>query len=140
MSITYQKYISPKTRSNDNLPVITEWQGEKFVRSNSLKATVNEILNLSESLDFVKINIIGPSGTGKSTLGISLSHLLHTTSPLPFAVKIFNRENLLNMEETLKTLTATNWILLFDDLSFLGATANRKQIEIVKRAFQKSDI
>lgn len=137
MQITYQKYVSQKTRSNDNLPVITEWQNEKFIRSQSLKAAVKEILNLSESLDFCKINIIGPSGTGKSTLALSLAHILHMTSELPFAVKVFNRDNLLNMEATLKTLTATNWILLFDDLSFLGATANKKQIEIVKRAFSE---
>jgi len=128
------KYQTPNKKKSD-VPVTIEWQGERMIRNHSIRAAVKEIIKISESLDVVKINIIGNPGTGKTTLAMTLGHLIHKNSDVPFAVKVLNRENLLDFEEMLKTLEPTNYVLLFDDVSFLGASANKKQIEIVKKAF-----
>lgn len=133
--VTYVKYPSPNSRKKSDKPVTIEWNNERMIRNHSIRSTVKEILRVAVSLDVVKINIIGGPATGKTTLANTLGHLIHKMSDVPFAVKTLDRKNLLNFEETLASLTPTNYVLIFDDVSFLGAGANRKQIEIVKRAF-----
>jgi len=133
--IEYVKLESSSKKKSD-IPVTTTWKdGTKMIRNHSIKVTVKEILRLSNSLDVVKINIIGGPGTGKTTLATTLGHLIHQMSDIPYAIKVLNRDNLLSFEETLKTLSPTNYVLIFDDVSFLGASANKKQIEVVKKAF-----
>ena len=56
--IEYIKYIAPNSKAKTNLPVTIEWLGSRMIRNHSIKATVKEILTISESLDVVKINII----------------------------------------------------------------------------------
>ena len=128
----------PSSRKSPQIPTVITWKGEKMIRNHSIRATIKEILQLSKSLDVVRVGIIGNQGTGKTTLAKTLSHLIHKISleknNIPYAVKIFNRHNLLNFEETLRGLSPTNYILLFDDVSFLGANANKKQIEIIKQS------
>lgn len=115
-------------------PTIQAWKGVPMIRVHSFRATIREVLQYIDSLDFVKIGIVGNQSTGKTTLAEAICHLIHKLAPVPFGVKLFNKNNLLNFRETLKTLTATNWILVFDDVSFLGANATKKQIEIIKQA------
>jgi hypothetical protein len=119
-------------------PTFQAWKGANMVRVHSLRASIKEVLQVSDSLDAISIGIIGSPGTGKTTLMYTLAHLIHKMAMdiyhLPFAVKIFDKHNLLNFQETLKGLTPTNYILGFDDVSFLGANATKKQIEIVKQA------
>lgn len=86
------------------------------------------------SLDVIKIGIIGEPATGKTTLAKLLAHLIHVLSPIPFAFRILGEDDFLDMEGTLKTLDATNYILYFHDLSFLQ---NKKKIEEVKAAITK---
>jgi len=117
------------------VPITVLWNNSRMIRIHSIRATIREILNLSESLDVVKINIIGPPGTGKTTLGEVIQHLSHKMSKIPYTARTFTREDLLNFEETLKTLTPTNHVLLFDDVSFLSATAGKRQIDKIQKAF-----
>ncbi len=133
--VTYVKYETPNKKKKSDVPITIEWNKERMIRNHSLRSTVREILRMSEPLDVVKINIIGNPATGKTTLAHTLGHLIHKISDRPFAIKNLDRENLLNFEDTIKTLTPTNYVLIFDDVSFLGANATRKQIEIVKKAF-----
>lgn len=127
-----------KATSEKSAPTFQEWKGVDTIRVHSIRATVKEILQVSDSLDAISIGIIGNPGTGKTTLMYTLAHLYHKMSmeiyKRPFTVKIFDKHNLLNFEETLKNLTPTNYVLGFDDVSFLGANATKKQIEIVKQA------
>lgn len=125
--------------SNDkHAPTFQEWKGVNTIRIHSIRATIKELLQVSDSLDAISIGIIGNPGSGKTTLMYTLAHLFHKMAmdiyKIPFAVKIFDKHNLINFEETLKNLTPTNYVLGFDDVSFLGANATKKQIEIVKQA------
>lgn len=119
----------------DLLPTIIKWKDVNMVRSHSIKATVREIIHvIEESLDLVSINIIGNQSTGKTELAITLGHLIHKMSKLPFSVRLFGKDDLLKFADTLKSLKPTNYVLIFDDLSFLKANASTKQIELVKQA------
>jgi len=115
-------------------PTITSWKGERMIRVHSIMATVKQMLQMLNSLDLIKIGIIGEPSTGKTSLALLLAHLFHTTSTIPFAFRIFGEEEFLNMERTLATLGPANYILYFHDLSFLN---DRRKIEEVKAAITK---
>lgn len=114
-------------------PTIIPWKDSQYIRNQSIRAAVKEMLKVSKSLDVVKFGIIGNQNSGKSTQLLLLGHLIHTMAKIPFAVKILDKYALLNLQETLKTLTPTNYFIGFDDTSFLGAQANKKQLDIVKQ-------
>lgn len=123
-----------KTETNQIRPVVITWKNSKMIRVHSLRASVREIVNVSNSLDLVKVGIIGNQSTGKSETAKTIAHLFHKMSPIPFTVRIFNRDDLLDFENTLKSLTKANYVLVFDDVSFLGANASKRQIEMIKQA------
>lgn len=123
----------PKTNNSDK-PVVWNWKGTPMILNHSIRATVKEICAFSKSTDATNINIIGNPDTGKSTLAECLGHLIHKLSDIPFSVRIFNKNNLLHFEETLANLTPANYVLVFDDVSFLKANASAQQIDIVKQA------
>lgn len=121
-------------RDEDSRPTIITWKDQKIVRNHSMIATCKEIYNMNQNIDVVNVNIIGPPNSGKTEQVRVIGHIIHKIAKIPYAFKLFNKEALLHFEDTLKTLTPTNWILGFDDLSFLGANATKKQIEIIKQA------
>ena len=130
-----QEVILVQTKPSDrNIPKVVKWKGENMVRKHSFIATIKEILEVSKELDVVRIGIIGNQHTGKSTLAEAIAHQVHKLSTVPFAVRIFDREQLLNFQNTLQTLQPANYVMVFDDVSFLGADASKKQIEMVKQA------
>lgn len=118
-------------------PVTTKWQGVWMIRKHSFNASVKEIVTFSNTQDFTKIGLIGDQDSGKTTLALALAHQIHTLSKVPFSIRIFTQKELLNFEETLKTLSPTNQILIFDDISFLSATASKKDLDKVKQAITK---
>src|SRR3972149_3062432 len=106
-----------------------------MIRNQSFYAAVDDIINWSETLDVTRIGLIGDPHSGKSTLAEAIAHSVHSRSKkIPYAVRIFGKNDLLNFEATLKTLQPANYVLVFDDVSFLGAIANKQQIEMVKQA------
>jgi len=131
---TQLKTLLVEKSSERHVPKVLKWKGVSMIRIHSLRATVREIIQVSKSLDVVHIGIIGNPGTGKSETAKTLCHLIHKMSDVPFAIRIFGKHDLLNFEETLKTLQPANYVLVFDDVSFLGAGASKKQIEFVKQA------
>ena len=134
VTIEYKKMEPTSRFKKSNVPVIIEWHGSKMIRNHSIRAAVKEILTISESLDVVKINIIGNPGTGKTTLAKTLGHIIHKMTDIPYAIKLLTREDLLDFQNFLSKLQPTNYVLIFDDVSFLGASANKKQIEMVKKS------
>ena len=115
-------------------PVLTKWRGVEMIRHHSLLATIRDILAVKEDLDVVKIGIIGEESTGKTTLAETLAHLIHTMSKVPFAVRVFGEKEFLDFEATLASLDPANYILIFDDVSFIN---DRKAIENLKNRITK---
>lgn len=123
-----------KQSSDRAKPVVTKWKGTSMVRNHSFLATVREIINFSAEIDVCRIGLIGSMHSGKSTLSQSIAHAIHKHAELPYKIKVLYKEDLLNFEQTLLGLEPVNYIMIFDDVSFMGATANKKQIEMVKSA------
>jgi hypothetical protein len=121
----------------DSKPVLTKWKGEPMIRVHSIQAAARQIMNATKSIDVVKIGIVGEPSTGKTELAKTLAHLFHKISTEEgrenYAVRSFVREDFMNIEHTFGSLAPTNYIMRFQDLSFLGAGANRKEIEQVKK-------
>ena len=132
--VEYFKVQDNKPKKSE-VPLTLKWKNAPMVRIHSVRSAVREILNLSKALDVVKINIIGPPSTGKTELAKVIQHLSHSLADIPYTVRTFTRDDLLNFEETLATLQPTNHVLLFDDISFISATAGKKQVERIQKAF-----
>ncbi len=115
-------------------PVTAKWKGVPYIRSQSFLATIREIINFSAEIDVCRIGLIGSMHSGKSTLSQSIAHAIHKHADIPYSIKILYKDDLLNFSETMERLEAVNYILIFDDVSFLGSSANKKQIEMVKSA------
>ena len=100
-----------------------------MLRAHSVRASVKEIVRMVQSLDVVKVNIIGVMGTGKTTFGLALGHMIHQISEkeykVPFAIKEFTRTELENLRNTITNLEPVNHILIFDDVSFLTERKDR---------------
>jgi len=105
-----------------------------MIRNQSLRITVQQIVKKSETYDVVKIGLIGNQSTGKTCLSLTLAHLIHKISKVPFSVRVFDKHNLTNFEETLANLSPANYVLIFDDVSFLGAKITKNQIERIKQS------
>ena len=105
-----------------------------MVRVHSFLATVKEIIDYSEEIDVVRVGIIGDMMSGKSTLAKSIAHAIHMNSKMNFAVRIFYKDHLLNFKQTIESLEPANYILIFDDVSFLKASATAKQVNMVEEA------
>lgn len=135
MPLELQEVLLPQeVDAKEHRPTLTKWKTEPMIRVHSVRATVKEILQVSKALDVVKVGIVGEPSTGKTTLAKVIAHLVHKMSELPWAVRVFGEEEFLNMQKTLEALEPANYILIFDDLSFL---TDRKKIEEVKQAITK---
>ena len=135
MSVTTYVKFNGNQKKKVEVPLTLDWQNARMVRHHSIIAVTREILSLIMALDVVKINIIGTPSTGKTALAECLAHLGHKLAKIPFTVKIFSRKELLDFENTLSKLQPTNYIFIFDDISFLSAGSSGKQIKKIEQAF-----
>ncbi len=123
--------------SKKQKPTIIQWgkwsnEPVKFVRAHSINACVHEIIEFNKKRQFLKINLIGMSGGGKTTLSKVLAHQIHTMSDVHYEVKFLNKTDLVNFKATITTLSKNNLILVFDDLSGFEADYGKKALEKVK--------
>ena len=132
-------YLEPLERSSKKgkIPVIIEWgkwndKPNKMIRNHSIRSCVKEILATSSRLGMVRINIIGASGTGKTSMAETISHLCHKMSDIPYDVKFMKKADLVDFTATIKSLSSNNQILVFDDLSWMDADFNKTQIMKLK--------
>lgn len=116
-----------KRHSDRTKPTTTKWKGVTMVRNHSFLSTVKEIINYSEEMDVVRVGIIGDMHSGKSTLSQSIGHAFHKYSKIPFSVRVFFRDDLRNFKKTVKNLTPANYVLIFDDVSFMKDTSTIEQ-------------
>jgi len=112
-----------------------------MLRNHSFLATINGICSAIKKKDVIKVGIIGEEGTGKTTMAKAIGHAIHERMKslynIPFAIRIFYEEDLLDFKNTLSTLTPANYVLVFDDISFLEGSVNKHQISAVKQAVTK---
>ncbi|KFM21361.1 hypothetical protein AAA799B03_01093 [Marine Group I thaumarchaeote SCGC AAA799-B03] len=114
-------------------PSVITWKGVRLVRSHSITAVAKEIINMSENQEMVSINAIGKQSSGKTQLFFTLAHLVHKYAKVPYQISFFGKEELLNLEETVKKLKPQNQLIIFDDIAFLKASATNKQIDQIQQ-------
>lgn len=108
-----------KKKSDRNKPKVIKWKGVTMVRTQAFLPAVREIIDYSEEMDVTRIGICGDMHSGKSTLAVTLGHCIHTYAKIHYAVRIFYKEDLRKFKETLSKLKPTNYVLVFDDSSFI---------------------
>lgn len=113
-------------------PTVIEWNGVPMIRAHSINACVDEIIEFNKKRQFLKINLIGMSGSGKTTLSHVLAHQIHTKAEVPYEVKFFKDEQLVNFQATVQSLSNNNQILVFDDLSGLVSKYGNIALERLK--------
>lgn len=137
MSEVIIKKYEPEGRRRSDVPQTIDWHSAKMARRHSVIATVKEMINLSTSLDLVRVNIIGTPSTGKTTLGETLAHLFHVyskkTTGIDYVVKRFKREDLLDFKNTISKLQPVNHVIIFDDISFLKSGAGKHKMEDLEK-------
>lgn len=134
MIVTKTRKVVDKEKTDRLRPKVIKWKNIPMVRNHSFLATIQEIVRFSAEIDVCRIGLIGDMHSGKSTLSKSIAHAIHSHAKIPYKIKILYKDDLLNFGQTLLDLEPVNYILIFDDVSFLGADANKKQIEMVKSA------
>ena len=132
-----RKTVSYSASDKSKKPTMVEWNDEKMIRDHSVQAVARQIVRTVRRVDVVKINIVGDMGMGKTTLARTISHLIHYYSEkkygIPFTVKEFTKDELLDFEATVMKLEPVNTILIFDDVSFISSKKNKDKIEEIKQ-------
>lgn len=133
METVYVNPLKDTSLRKDNIPVVIPWKTTKMIRNHSIKAAVREIINHVKETGLVSVGILGKPGSGKTTLAKCIGHLIHDMADEPFAVKVFDKEGLLHLRETIAGLEPINHVIILDDLSFLQANASKQQLDSIKQ-------
>ncbi len=136
---TVTRIIKRESSSTDkkSKPVVINWGKDKngrpvqLLRSQSVNACVNEIIEFNKRRQFLKINLVGASGSGKTSLMKLLAHQIHSKSEdTKYEIKFFKDKDLVDFKATVSSLSNNPQILCFDDLSGLvdkyGTSALKK--------------
>lgn len=131
MSVTTElKQRKDKSTKKDK-PTVIWWKDVQMLRSQSINACVHEIYESSKSMGFLKINLVGASSSGKTTIQNLLAHLLHVLDP-SFEVHFLEDKHLIDFKATIQGLSRNNQILCFDDLSGLIAKYGKTALDRLK--------
>ena len=129
-------YVNPAKEVNskkDQKATVIKWKDTEMIRVHSIRAAVKEVINHVKETGLVSIGILGKPGSGKTTLAKCIGHLIHEMADEPYALKIFDKEGLLHLRETITNLEPMNHVLILDDLSFIQANASKQQIDQIKQ-------
>jgi energy-coupling factor transporter ATP-binding protein EcfA2 len=133
VTLIYQEQDKRDYVSSGKPPATIRWKGHRMVRNHSLRAVAHEIITTLDNNDVVRISLTGDTGTGKTTFVTSLMCLIHRMAKIPFAVRILTANDMVEWDKTIKILakTPTNYLLFFDDVSFLKAS--KDQMDDIQR-------
>ncbi len=119
-------------------PSVIQFLGVRMVRSHSIQAVAREIVNMSMNQDMISISAIGKQSSGKTQLFFTLSHLIHKFAKIPYQISFFGKQELLDLENTVKKLKPTNQIVILDDIAFLkGAGATSSDIDKIQEILSR---
>ena len=104
-----------------------------MIASQSVRMVADEIINMSKNQDLISINLIGKGGTGKTELARTLCCLIHSRAKIPYNVNYFSMKHMLALEETVKNLTPSNHIIVFDDIAFMKVSAGQQKVDEMQR-------
>lgn len=104
-----------------------------MIATQSIRVVADEIINMSKNQDLISINIIGKGGTGKSELARTLCCLIHSRAKLPYNVNYFSMKHMLDLEQTVKNLTPSNHLIVFDDIAFMKVSAGQQKVDEMQR-------
>ena len=129
---------SASGRGTDKKKVVQTWKGHKMLRAHSFLSTIESICRWSKQIDVARVGIIGDMGSGKTTMATAIAHAFHERMKvlydIPFAVRLFEKKHLLKFRETLDGLAPANYVLIFDDVSFLESDASKHDLASIKQA------
>ena len=137
--------IRPPPASNRGRPqtdrksAVQQWRGVDMVRSHSFLQPIEQICKWAVQIDVTRVGIVGDMGSGKSTLAEAVGHAIHTRMAkepwkLPFAMRICYKEHLKDFDTFMRNLEPQNYVLVFDDVSFLEADTSRADMGKLKQA------
>ena len=132
MTVIKQIQKSEVVRVGRQIPKVIKWNNINMVRNHSFLSGIKEIIDYSEEMDVTRIGVIGDMHSGKSTLSQAIGHAIHVYSKIPYSVRVFFKGDLIKFKETMASLDPTNYVLIFDDASFLKAQATARQINIIE--------
>jgi GTP-binding protein EngB required for normal cell division len=121
------------SKKSQGKPSVITFLQSRMVRSHSIIAVAKEMISMSENQKMISVNFSGKQSSGKSEIMRTLAHLFHKYSKVPFNVYWFGKNEILNLEETMKGLKPQNSIIVFDDVAFLKASATTKQLDQVQQ-------
>ena len=131
------KAAAEKGRSK---PDVIQWKDAKMLRANSFNFAAQRVANHAWAQQIVTIGIIGMMGSGKTELARTLAHTLHTMMQdqhkIPYVVKEFGEEEMIDFENQIKMLRG-NSILIFDDISYLKQQMSGKEFASIQAALTK---
>ena len=143
---------------------ITTWLDTKIARSHSMLQKVKEIAKHHNANDLTTISLRGREGTGKTTLSLTIAHLLHEefekfsrqtlsetdeylnthikAAKRGYIVRLLTRNDLMRFEEILSELPKQHRILIFDDLSFIKGNIDliKQQVSEVRHSDSDLDL
>ncbi len=121
------------TNTRTQIPY-TKWQDVWMDRRNAIQPIIDELAEDAVANDIQAHLLVGSMGTGKTTLGRSVSHMLHTTLTAKYNINLqyheLNRYDMANIKEKLKEIT-TDSIIMFDDVAYLESDLTPKQYKTV---------
>lgn len=135
---------APKVRPTKDY--MTQWAGGACAKVHALGPHIDRIVKHQAQEELTTISLRGREGTGKTTLARVMAHMLHerldrvahSTEPCTphmkaqrtamrrgYVVRLLHGEELKNLRQTMEDMPArVNRILIFDDASFMGASAS----------------
>jgi len=135
MAVSFERFEGNSEKKKSSAPLTITWNNARMIRIHSFRSVARELLNINRGIDVVKVNVIGPPSTGKTTFLKALGHEVHELADVPYAVKILKREDLMDMEGTLAKLEPMNYFLGFDDVSWLSANNNKQKLDQIQKTF-----